>query len=267
MKFGAYKKVAALFEAELKRLGIFYSKNADGSYELVINASTKAKVTLDAAVHHWKQNPDPEIVVGYVQHVVGGAMFSNLDWEDAQKRLAFTLEQRESLKHPFLVELGPYITPVTPELCLMYYCDLPEIESRRWVTPADLTDWKVSARDVIAVAGQHMNELMHQAKIEFVEMSGRRFAYLSLEQEWDKANLCMTSEFKRRIQAEFTWPVRVAVPAINYMLIVPADQGDLFVHLAPSAIQEYRESEDPLSLEILELSDAGVRVVGKLNAL
>ena len=42
---------------------------------------------------------------------------------------------------------------------------------------------------------------------------------------------------------------------------------DLFVHLAPSAIQEYRESEDPLSLEILELSDAGVRVVGKLNAL
>ena len=192
-------------------------------------------------------------------------MFSNLDWEDAQKRLAFTLEPRESLKHPFLVELGPYITPVTPDLCLMYYCDLPEIEARRWVTLTDLTDWKVSARDVIAVAGQHMNELMHQAKIEFVEMSGRRFAYLSLEQEWDKANLCMTSEFKRRIQAEFTWPVRVAVPAINYILIVPAEDEDLLARIAQGAVNEYHDADYPLSLEILELSDKGIAVVGKLG--
>ena len=265
MKFGAYKKVAALFEAELQRLGIFYSKNADATYHLVFNEKVKATILLDDLVHEWKRNPDPELVASFVRNIVGGATLTRLTWEDAQKRLRFTLKPRSELNDPQWEELGPFGYSLTTDLGLLYFCELPEIEARRWVTLTDLTDWKVSARDVIAVAGQHMNELMHQAKIEFVEMSGRRFAYLSLEQEWDKANLCMTSEFKRRIQAEFTWPVRVAVPAINYMLIVPAEDEDLLARIAQGAVNEYHDADYPLSLEILELSDKGIAVVGKLG--
>lgn len=265
MKFGAYKKVAALFEAELQRLGIFYSKNADATYHLVFNEKVKATILLDDLVHEWKRNPDPELVASFVRNIVGGATLTRLTWEDAQKRLRFTLKPRSELNDPHWEELGPFGYSLTTDLGLLYFCELPEIESRRWVTPDDFDDWQVSAEEMVMKASANMGELMGEARIEFVPIAGRRFAYLSVEEWTLKASLCMTSVFRRRIREEFAWPVRVVVPAIDYILIVPAEDEELLARIAQGAVNEYHDADYPLSLEILELSDKGIAVVGKLG--
>jgi hypothetical protein len=75
------------------------------------------------------------------------------------------------------------------------------------------------------------------------------------------ATMVLSPDFLKKFKDIFGPTILVAIPSRFTVYVFPALASE-YQSYAPVVIQDYQQSTYPVSLEVFEISDAGMRVIG-----
>lgn len=129
--------------------------------------------------------------------------------------------------------------------------------------PADLDSWGISAAAAEEAALRNLDGILENAAIEVSEKAGVRVGMVPTNSPF-KASLVLAPRIRRQAEATLGWPLFAVLPARDFLMLF-ADKA-LVPRFGRVVVAEFRSSAYPLSTEVLEISDDGLRAIGRFDA-
>jgi uncharacterized protein YtpQ (UPF0354 family) len=246
-----------IFELELKKRGIVASRTADGLYELQIDDRT-ISVSLDNVRRNYHRDRNPQAVVDFVDQVTRDFFAEVPVWDEVRPFVRYCLEPSD-YENGFE---GAVRDMVTDELCRVYVFTPPDGSRITWIDESMLRDWKVTRADVVRHADENMNAVVAATKLECEEIDGVKLGMLSTTETPFKASLILSPAFRQLVSATHGWPVYVVIPCRDFVYVLSTANRDFLGRLGRVVVNEYRKSGYPITKDVLEVGDEGVKAIG-----
>jgi hypothetical protein len=246
-----------IFETELTKRAIKWSKLPDGLYELKIDDRT-VSVSLENIRRNFNRDHDRSMVLRFVDQAVRHDFADTPTWELVRPYIRFSLERCEDK-----TDLEGFISDaVTDEVRKLYVFISPDGSQIHWVTESMLQHWQVT-RDVLSeLAHENMIAIVAAAKMEHQDVHGVKLGYLVTEESPFKASFILSPAFKRLVSPTYGWPVYVMIPTREFMFVISATDREFLGHVGRAVVSEYHNSGYPLTKDVLEVGDDGIQPIG-----
>lgn len=246
-----------LFQAELSRRGLAYSIASDGRYKIPLG-EIDWHVSLESIRRDFERDGDPAAIARFVEQIVRRQQPARPGWPEVKPLLRYSLEPSD-----YDVDFGEILHERLTENLLKLFVFVSEDESRiSWIGTPHLAAWQVSRQEIMAQAEANMDRLARETTLEVDEIDGVLLGMLSTEETPFKASLILSPRFREVVEPTLGWPVLVVVPVRDFVYVLSRKNVDFLGRLGGVVLREYQESGHPVTLEVLEVSDAGLKAIG-----
>lgn len=252
----AMKSVDEMFRGELDRLGIPYEYTVDELYQLQLDGQL-LQVSLDNLRRNFLRDQDPQSILKFVAAINSKALVGTPTWQEVLPKLRYSLEPADYVEG-FDGFLGKKVTDTLNQVFVYVDDDL----GMSWVNHSHLISWNVSAKDVVEAAEANMTQVMGEAKCEILTNGNYRVGALATRESSFKASLILSKAFRELVAPHFGWPVNVVVPCRDFVYVIAKEDCEMLSRLGRVVVEEYRNSGYPITKEVLEVSDGGIRAIG-----
>lgn len=161
------------------------------------------------------------------------------------------------------VQLTPeaVMRPLSEQARVVLVHHVQDTGTLRFVRASDLAAWGVTADEAWQHAEQSFRTIVAATRVELREAGGSLIGMLHAHEPY-KASMILSPGLKGQIPAELGWPVYAVAPARDFVFLFRKDDEGILARLGAVVTREFRASGYPVSTEVWELSDAGVRAVG-----
>lgn len=166
------------------------------------------------------------------------------------------LEQRE-----VAVSSDALRRELSPELAVCLVWTDPHEASVVFLSEAMLAGLNVD--DAWQIAAHNMDALLRATPLE-IDDAARPLGMLSTASAF-KASLLTAPALRAKVEASLGWPVRAVAPCRDFVFVFRADDDALLPRLAKTVMRELGASPYPLTAEVLEIADAGLRALGSFR--
>jgi hypothetical protein len=111
-----------------------------------------------------------------------------------------------------------------------------------------------------------MDRILRQTKIEMIAVEEHHLGVLGHELTAFKAALLFCPNLKAVAEPVLGWPLFAVMPCRDFVYVLNCKDEPLLGRMGHVVMREYRESGYPITTEVFELSDRGMRVVGDYQA-
>jgi uncharacterized protein YtpQ (UPF0354 family) len=250
----------SIFESELHKRGIVASRTRDGLYELQID-ERKVSVSLENVRRDYARNRDSRAVVEFVEQATRDLFAEIPGWEDVRPFVRFCLEPSD-YEGGFG---GTLRDTVTDELCRVYAFTPPDGSQITWIDEFMLRDWHVTRDDVVRQADQNMRAIVAATKLEYEEIDGVKLGMLSTKETAFKASLILSPAFRQLVSPTHGWPVYVVTPCRDFVYVISTANRGFLARVGRVVVNEYRKSGHPITKDVLEVGDDGVKAIGTFS--
>jgi hypothetical protein len=246
-----------LFQAELTRRGLKYSIADDGQYEIALG-EMDASVSLANIRRDFERDGDPAAIARFVEQLVRRQQPARPGWPEVKPLLRYSLEPSD-----YDVDFGEILHEGLTENLLKLFVFVSEDGSRiSWIGTPHLTEWQVSRQEIMAQADANMDQLAGETTLEVDEIDGVKLGMLSTEETPFKGSLILSPRFREIVEPMLGWPVLAVVPVRDFVYVLARQNIEFLGRLGGVALREYQESGHPVTLEVLEVSDQGLKAIG-----
>jgi hypothetical protein len=130
-----------------------------------------------------------------------------------------------------------------------------------WVSPSMAEEWGQTKEAIFAAAAANMRWLLADASITFLSFEDHKLGMLNTAYDVFKAALVLSPRLKDLAEPVLGWPLFVVMPCRDFVYLIPHKDQDVLGRV----MEEYNESAYPLCTELFELTDAGLRAIGKFR--
>ncbi|MDL2269686.1 hypothetical protein LJC71_05185 [Desulfosarcina sp. OttesenSCG-928-A07] len=220
-------------------------KNADGQTVLV---------SLLNLVDYYYTSRDENAVNDFVRKVVSVLRPQKTpDWDKARSRVYVSLYPWDSKKRP------PLAKEVADYCGRFFILDTPE--TALWITPAMLTEWKITEAALEAEALANGDALLAATDLEVARLDGRALGSFKLRDRTLNAALLMAPSLKDKVRERFGWPLYAVIPNKTTCRFFGPDDFSYFEqNLAEFVADEY-DNPRRITPELLEFNDGGIRPI------
>ena len=248
-----------MFEGELRRRGAVFARSDGDTYEVVLG-DDRVTVTLENVARDLERDEDPGRIVAFVDSVLG-TLVPLPSWVAARESVYWTIENGAHDLHGVVHEV---LTDTVVRI--LVHADF-EAGRIRWLTPKSIADWNVEPADVSAAAYQNLDRALASAELHVEgdgEVSLGMMVMPDRPSESLKASLILAPSFERFVERRLGWPVLAIVPCRDYVyLIAEKDASLLTAEMGAQALNEYRTSGYPITLDALRISSNGIESIGR----
>ena len=246
-----------LFQAELTRRGLMYSIASDGQYKIPLG-EIHWHVSLENIRRDFECDGDPAAIAQFVEQLIHRQPGDRPTWPEVKPLLRYSLEPSD-----YDVDLGEILHERLTENLLKLFVFASEDGSRiSWIGTPHLAEWRISRQEIMAQAEANMDQLARETTLEVNEIDGALLGMLSTEETPFKASLILAPRFREVVEPTLGWPVLVVVPVRDFVYVLSRKNADFLGRLGAVVLREYQESGHPVTLEVLEVSDAGLKAIG-----
>lgn len=231
-------------------------KADDDCIEVEFADSSRRVIYLDNLRRRLQMGDPLEQVMEEFVRVAAERTPAPVDGATFKAGLRWSLEPLEIVKADALLH-----RTVSKQLVLVLAWTDPEEREVQWVSERHLTTWGVPEAEAWREAGDHMSALASGTTVEMNEVSGTPLVLLSTHSVF-KASLVTAPNLKACVEMHLGWPVRAVVPCRDFVYLFPANADSLIPKLGGVVKREFSESAYPLSTEVFEISDAGLKALG-----
>ncbi|WP_165253267.1 hypothetical protein [Paludisphaera soli] len=252
--------VETLFQAELERRGIPFRADLEneGGY-LVERDGAELAVSLHNLARELERDGDAGRVAAFVDAVERSWLAAEAGL--APEHLYWILEPSdyaESLK-------ASYRNPLSPSVDVVLAFTDPEARLVSWATAEMLRALKLTEDQSGALASQNLARALEEATLQVEVVDGSRLGVLTTSLPF-KTALMLAPNLPAVAGGPLGWPLLAVAPDRDFLYLWPASDHDLLARLGRVVVREYRSAPHPLSTEVWELSNDGIRAIGSFPA-
>ncbi|HVJ15295.1 MAG TPA: hypothetical protein VM686_07635 [Polyangiaceae bacterium] len=244
----------ALFEAELARRGLTFSKEDDLVYQIQVGG-WDLSVNLDNARRNAERDQDPGVITRFVENILG---FSGRhpEWDEASTLLFWSAQPADS---DFGASIHVAVTDTVSRVLTLSDAERTRVT---WVTPSMCHKWGVTVDQACSLAASNQNRLLEGLKLETAHGDdvSDTLGMIPLHPPY-KASTIFASAFKNLVEPVLGWPVLVVLPCRDFVYVI-AETSTLLESLGPVVVEEFRNSGHPITTEVLRISDDGIEAIG-----
>jgi hypothetical protein len=246
-----------LFQEELKKRGLVFSITPEWHYKIAIQG-TDYTVNLENIRRNYERDDDAGIIIRFVDNVLRMPEPTPPTWMEVQPYLRFSLEPSNYVSGFDDV----LFDRISDELYKVYVYARADGSWISWVYESCMKAWGVDRGEVVRQADSNMRDLVLQAKCEFQEIDGVKLGMLAMQETTFKASLILSSAFRDLVAGVIGWPVYVVVPCRDFAFVISATDRDFLGRLGRVVVDQYRKSGHPITKDVLEVSDDGIKAIG-----
>jgi hypothetical protein len=250
-------EVATLFLDELARRNLEAKLDEDGNHTLDA-CGLSLKISLENLSRDFERDRDPDRVVRFVDTILNILMLP--DWPQAEGRIRW---QPEPSDHQFGDTLRD---AVSDKVCLVLVYVDPSEAQIRWLTPADAEKWNKTRDELMAAAQKNMDRILGQTKVETAAVEDHQLGMLSNEITAFKAALLLCPNLRKLVEPVLGWPVFAVMPCRDFVYLLKQKDEPLLGRMGQVVVREYQKSGYPISTEVFEITDQGIRALGDFQA-
>jgi len=244
-----------LFEQELRRRGISFARDSEsGRHVLERVDGTRLLLNLDNLTREFERDDDPGRIARFIDTALASGG-SAKTWAEARLKLFLTLEPNHFAEPS---DLARAVSERVDRVPVLFD---PEIGAITWVSQQMLDDLSVTENDALREAGENLDKELQDSALEYKDIDGMRLAFISSRLPF-KASLILAPNFRKTVEPVVGWPVLAVAPARDFLYLWNARHGELTNRLGRVIVDEFKASPYPLSTEVFELTDQGLRAIG-----
>lgn len=247
-----------LFQAELEQRGLKYTLDDDRRYHIAIG-NVKKTANLDNVRLNYERDKDPNGIVQFVEQLTRNDSEAVPTWSEVQEFVRYSLEPSDY--EPGLLERSVHEF-VTENLIRVFVYVSPDGSRISWITDSMLETWQVSLETITATAEKNIAQIVSETELECAEIDGAALGMLNTEETPFKASLILSPAFRDLVSPTHGWPVYVVVPARDFVYVIAKADSAILSRMGAVVRREYNESGYPITLEVLEVSDQGIKSIG-----
>jgi hypothetical protein len=137
----------------------------------------------------------------------------------------------------------------------------PGASSLRLVTKPDLLAWGVSPEEAWDAAHREFGKVVAETKVEVLRAGDVALGTIHALEPY-KASVILSPSLRRQVPEELGWPILAVAPARDFVYLLRRDDEESLGKVGAVVVREFRESGYPVSTEIWEISDSGVKAIG-----
>lgn len=244
--------VRAVLARGLKLLG----RTDDGRYEVDV-AGNVMTVNLDNVARVALRDDDPEAIERFVDATIASTQPLPL-WPEARAGVRCSAEAFASVPPEVISDR------VTEDLSRVIAWTDPDEARIRWLTMADLRDWRISPDELLAACDENMDRLLAATPLAVEDVAGTPLGMLETASPF-KASLIFSPSFKDKVAVAVGWPVLVVIPCRDFLYAWPAADQAFAARLGHVVVREHQGSGYPLTTEVLRVDDAGIVAIGRFT--
>lgn len=244
--------VNELFEAELRRRDIAFTRTDVDAYSIEKGDETSRRISIENLARNFARTPDESLIVTFVDAVL--AVGAASDWTSLRDHLRFAaipsnLDVADGIRDP--------VSPKVQRALVLTDAEETRIE---FVSARRLREWDVSKEQANAAATRNMARLVETVRLELADAGGKKLGLVPLDSPF-KASVIFAPTFKRFV-APLGWPVMAVIPARDFIYVFAEAERGLLDQLGAVVQREFRESAYPIATEVLRISDDGITAIG-----
>ena len=249
-------QVQKLFEDELASRGVTWSIDAESGRHVIELHGGRLLVSLANLERDVASSADAGKIARFVDSIQQSDLA--LDTLSAE-RLYWILEPNDYVdKASFRVPVSKRADRVLIHLSL-------DDKLVSWVTADMLRQLDLSDSEAEAVAFSNLDRALSEAALETSDVDGVGLGFISTSLPF-KAALILAPNLKNVTEEKLGWPLRAVAPDRDFLYLWAARHSDFAGRLGEIVVREYAAAPYPISTEIFELSDQGVRAIGAFSA-
>lgn len=246
-----------LFQRELTERGLSFAIEESGIYRIEIGTVT-ASVSLDNIRRNYVRDKDPEAIARFAEQLKADFFGEIPDWKTAKRGVRFSLEPSDYASgfqdtlHDVLTDNLVKVFVVTP----------PDGSRISWISNSMVSKWGTTPDAVRREAAKNMDKLASETVLEIDDVDGVKLGMLSTTDTPFKASLILTKKFRSIVKPVLGWPVLAVAPARDFVFVLSLEDRGFLGRLGKVVLREFKESGHPITAEVLEVGDHGIKAIG-----
>lgn len=261
------RAVREAFLAELASAGLSATAGDDGLFVVATDAGSTT-VSLDDIAREFAGHGDAERLARrlrrFVATLADPLAVLPASWEDAEPRVRWAVESAS-------IDLGDTLGQQFSDqarLALVYVT--PDEADVAFLTPDVAERWGQTQESLAFTAAANMARLVAGLSVHVEEFDGLRLGMFRTPDDFPaaafKAAFLLSPTLKRIVEPVLGWPVFAVMPSRDFVYLVPHTDAALLPRLGATVIGEYHRSAYPVSKEVFEVGDEGIRAVSEFQA-
>jgi hypothetical protein len=257
---------ARLCEREWRLQGLRFSRSTDSrTYCVDCGNGYEATVNLLNVTRQFAKYGDAYLVMQFATSILDEVADFD-DWEKTKRQVIWTIQSNDLVEQS---DLAIHLSDQTHRALAHYDPVTGEVlglESHM------LIDMSVSEAMAGEAADANLAAALHKSDLIVRVHRGVRFAMIYTELPF-KASLMLAPNLRKVVEPVLGWPLFIVMPRQNFMSLYDArcfengavDIFEMLPGLGSLVLEEYEHGTYPLSTEIFEISDNGVRAVAEFR--
>ena len=260
----AARLCATVFERQLRTRGVWFCFDEDTETYRTENVDgLEGRINLSNITREIARDGDIYRAVRFADNVVSPVCFPN-DWSQVKHQVIWDIQSNTLVGQS---DLAFHLSDQTHQMPVILD---PETKQILYLDSHMLIEMSVSEETVAEAADENLSAALCNALFTIREHEGVRFAVVGCHLPF-KAALILAPNLREITEPLLGWPLFAVIPRRNYMYLYDArcfDNGvtDIFEKipgLGNVVLEEFDLGAYPLSTEIFEISDDGVRAVAE----
>jgi hypothetical protein len=246
------QNLRTVFEAELRKRGLSFSIDEPSGRHAANVAGGQMLITLDNLQRDYEKDHDPSRVSRFVDAILASATASE---DISADQLYWCLERND------YEERADYRATVSDKVDRVLVHVSADGGLIRWVDLDLLGCIGISEADAGERAFSNLGRAMIEASLESQEIDGVHLGYLATTLPF-KSSLILAPNLKEVIADRLGWPLLAVTPDRDFLYLWAARHTDFIHRVGRVVVNEYERASYPISTEVYELGDAGIRAIG-----
>jgi hypothetical protein len=246
--------VRTLFEDELRQRGFPFSIDPESGRHTIEIGGGQMLISIDNLQRDVAGDGDTGRVSRFVDAIVSSTDAS--EDELSVEQLYWSLEPNDyAVQADFRVAISDRADRVLVHLS-------SDHRLVTWVTPAMLGTLGLSESDAGARAFENLARVLNEATVESHDIDGVRLGYIGTKTPL-KASLILSPNLRQVVEAEIGWPLMAVVPDRDFLYLWAAQHTDFVQRVGGVVVREYSQASYPISTEVYEITEQGIRAIGE----
>jgi hypothetical protein len=247
--------IGALFERELERRRILFTKSSQAGRYSVHAGGTSLAVDLENLAREYKIDHDADCVPRFLDAILERDSGAMLDWNQARESVLFGLEPND------YAESSDLRAPISRRVDRVPILIHRRLGAWQWIMRDMLEGWGISMNDLAEVAFANLAAAAASSTVECAEIDGVTLGYFETSLLL-KSSILLAPNLREIVAPIIGWPLHAVVPDQDFVYVWPADHEQFYERVGAIVVREYSTAPHPVTTELFTIGDDGIRAVG-----